>query len=85
MTLPFVLLIAASLGCIGYLWLNLQRLLFDMGFPLTPDVMVGFLTLFVVFVACWLSFGYILPLMAVVAAPIRLSGPLPGRSGPFHR
>lgn len=64
--LPFVLLIAASLGAIGYLWVNLERLLFDMGFPLTPDVVVGFTVLFVVFAACWLSFGYILPLMAML-------------------
>lgn len=62
----YALLIAASLGAIGYLWLNLERLLFDMGFPLPPDVVVGFLTLFVVFTACWLSFGYILPLMALL-------------------
>ncbi|RJX34486.1 MAG: TRAP transporter fused permease subunit [Desulfarculus sp.] len=62
----YALLIAASLGAIGYLWINLQRLLFDMGFPLAPDVVVGFVVLFVVFTACWLSFGYILPLMAVL-------------------
>ncbi|MCB2192199.1 MAG: hypothetical protein KQI62_11575, partial [Deltaproteobacteria bacterium] len=58
------LLIAATLAAVAYLWLNLERLLFNMGFPTPPDVVVGFLVLFIVFTACYASFGFILPLMA---------------------
>ncbi|MCP4682479.1 MAG: TRAP transporter fused permease subunit [Desulfobacterales bacterium] len=53
----------AVLASIFYLWVNLERLLFNIGFPMTLDVIVGVVVLFVVFWACWLSFGIILPLM----------------------
>jgi TRAP transporter 4TM/12TM fusion protein len=62
---PWLAMAAAAVGCIGYLWLNLERLLFNLGFPLPADVAVGFAVLALVFVACWQSFGYILPLMAL--------------------
>jgi len=58
------LLIAATLAVVGYLWFNLERLLFNMGFPTPLDVAVGFLVLFIVFTACYASFGVILPSMA---------------------
>jgi TRAP transporter 4TM/12TM fusion protein len=58
------LLIAATLAVVTYLWLNLERLLFNIGFPTPPDVVVGFAVLFIVFTACYASFGFILPLMA---------------------
>ena len=58
------LLIVATLAVVAYLWLNLERLLFNMGFPTTPDVVVGFLVLAIVFIACYASFGAILPIMA---------------------
>ncbi|MCB2225603.1 MAG: TRAP transporter fused permease subunit [Desulfarculaceae bacterium] len=58
------LMIAASVGVVAYLWVNLERLLFNVGFPTTLDVVVGFTVLFIVFAACWRSFGWILPAMA---------------------
>ncbi|RJX29722.1 MAG: TRAP transporter fused permease subunit [Desulfarculus sp.] len=60
----WLLLLALALASVVYLRLNLERLLFDMGFPLPLDVVVGFIVLGVVFLACWQSFGVILPLMA---------------------
>jgi len=64
--LPLILLIPVTLICFGYLWSNLERLQFDMGFPLPVDVVVGFIVLFVVFLGCSLSFGIVLPIMAVI-------------------
>lgn len=58
------LLIVATLAVVTYLWLNLERLLFNIGFPTPPDVVVGFAVVFIVFTACYASFGFILPLMA---------------------
>ncbi len=63
---PYLLLLAGSLGSVGYLWVNLERLLFNQGFPQGLDVGVGFAILLIVLVACWRSFGYILPLMALL-------------------
>lgn len=60
-----ILLILASLGAIGYLALNLERLLRDIAFPLPVDLIVGFVIMAVVFWACNLSFGIILPIVAV--------------------
>jgi TRAP transporter 4TM/12TM fusion protein len=63
---PYLLLTVATLLTVGYLWINLEQLLFNQGFPRTPDVVVGFAVLFIVLLACWRSFGYILPLMALL-------------------
>lgn len=63
---PYFLLTAAAVATVGYLWLNLEQLLFNQGFPRTPDVLVGFAVLFIVLIACWRSFGFILPLMALL-------------------
>jgi len=63
---PYLLLTLAALFTVGYLWVNLEQLLFNQGFPQTLDVMAGFAILFIVLVACWRSFGYILPLMALL-------------------
>lgn len=61
-----ILLMLLSLSAIGYLWFNLERLLFDMGFPLPTDVIAGVIILAGTFVACGLSFGMVLPIMAVI-------------------
>ena len=65
---PLILLVVllVSLGSIGYLWFNLEWLLSNMGFPEWDDVIVGFLMLVVVFWACWLSFGPVLPILAFI-------------------
>jgi len=65
---PFllILLLIATFATLGYLKFNLERLLFDMGFPLTVDVIAGFLILLLAFVGCWLSFGIILPVIACI-------------------
>ncbi len=72
------LMIAATLGTVGYLWGNLERLLFDMGFPEPLDVVVGFTVLFIVFAACWYSFGWILPSMACLLLAYGFFGHLLG-------
>lgn len=65
---PFISLIplTVALGAIAYLWVSLERLLFNIGFPMIPDVIVGAVVLIVVFWACWLSFGIVLPLMTCI-------------------
>jgi TRAP transporter 4TM/12TM fusion protein len=63
---PYLLLALATVLTVGYLWINLESLLFNQGFPQTPDVVAGFAIVFIVLLACWRSFGYILPLMAVL-------------------
>jgi TRAP transporter 4TM/12TM fusion protein len=72
------LLIAATLFAVGYLWFNLERLLFNMGFPNHLDVVVGFAVLFIVFAACWVSFGWILPAMACLLLAYGFFGHLLG-------
>ena len=59
-----VLPILASLGCLAYLKINLERLQFEMGFPLPADMIISFILIAVVFWACQLSFGFVLPIVA---------------------
>ena len=59
-------LIFTTLICLIYLKYNLQRLLLDIGFPLTRDMIISFAILVVVFIGAWLSFGPILPLMVII-------------------
>ncbi len=63
---PYFLLAISTVITVGYLWADLERILTNQGFPQTLDVVAGFAILFVVLLACWRSFGYILPLMAVL-------------------
>ncbi|MCF8034560.1 MAG: TRAP transporter fused permease subunit [Desulfarculaceae bacterium] len=72
------LMIAASLSVVAYLWINLESLLFNVGFPTILDVVVGFLVLFIVFAACWQSFGWILPSMACLLLAYGFFGHLLG-------
>ena len=72
------LMIAATLGTVAYLWINLESLLFNIGFPTTPDMVVGALVLFIVFAACWHSFGWILPSMACLLLAYGFFGHLLG-------
>jgi TRAP transporter 4TM/12TM fusion protein len=63
--LILVLIILLSIGSIGYLWYNLERLSWDAGFPSPNDIIVSILIIGIVFWACRLTYGYILPAVAV--------------------
>ena len=60
-----ILLIFLSLGALVYLHSNMERLLWNIGFPLPVEVVVGYTILFIVLWACKISFGLALPLVAV--------------------
>jgi TRAP transporter 4TM/12TM fusion protein len=61
--LLYIFLALLTLSTICYLWVNLDRLLFRMSFAGTIDIIVGFLILALVFIACYLSFGITLPII----------------------
>ncbi|MFC2013918.1 TRAP transporter permease [Chloroflexota bacterium] len=63
---PLILLILVSVGTIGYLWANLERLLSEVGFPMPFDVVVGFIIIGIVLWACRLALGIVLPIVAII-------------------
>jgi len=64
--LLYIFLTLLALSTIFYLWFNIERLLFRMSFAGTTDIIAGLLILALVFTACYLSFGIMLPIIVMV-------------------
>jgi TRAP transporter 4TM/12TM fusion protein len=76
------LMIPLSLISTGYIKVFYNELVERPGFPITADVVIGFILLLVTLEACRRSFGWILPILAVIMAIYSLLGHLiPGPMG----
>lgn len=61
-----VLFALLGVGSLVYLWSNLVRLMWDAGFPSSADIVISFVLVGIVFWACQLTYGYVLPGVAVI-------------------
>lgn len=62
----WLLLGGISLGVMGYLYFNTERILWNIGFPLPLDVIMGCAMLAIVLWACKISFGIALPIVCIL-------------------
>ena len=61
-----VLFALLAIGSIVYLWSSLTRLMWDAGFPNFADIVISFMLVGIVFWACRITYGYVLPVVAVI-------------------
>ena len=61
--LAAILLLLVGTGYVGYFMDDLQ---FRAGHPITPDLVIGTILVILALVACWLSFGPVLPIIALI-------------------
>jgi TRAP transporter 4TM/12TM fusion protein len=77
-----VVLMMLGLGCNVYYMLNLERILYDMGYvsPNTPDIILGAVMVVLVLEAARRTMGWILPIISTVALFYAFFGPyFPGK------